>query len=160
MALTDNYQTSKLVNGQSSGRKSSFNTQSSDPDALPSTAPREPAPAPESDDSSSSGSELSNLLGGRSLTDPIDPVNTSGITAPISNDANPSAPAVPVDVAPLDTQEQDVEEEKKEKEGPNNGTPTTDPVKLTPEEIEALKMVLASQSNDGDRQGVPGLTDE
>ncbi|KAI7969349.1 hypothetical protein EIK77_002419 [Talaromyces pinophilus] len=169
---------------------------STDPDALPPTAPKDgkddgkddddkkaapaPAPAPK-DDSSSSNSDLSKFLGGRSVTDQIDPINTSGTSAPISNSAvepteahhlpskpsTPVAPApatkesAPVGVAPLDTQKQNVEESKKEKEGPNDGTPTTDPFKLTPEEIEALKTVLASQSKgESDDEGVPGLGDE
>ncbi|KAF3406781.1 hypothetical protein DPV78_001048 [Talaromyces pinophilus] len=184
--------TSKLLNGESSGSQSSYNTQSTDPDALPPTAPKDgkddddkkaapaPAPAPK-DDSSSSNSDLSKFLGGRSVTDQIDPINTSGTSAPISNSAvepteahhlpskpsTPVAPApatkesAPVGVAPLDTQKQNVEESKKEKEGPNDGTPTTDPFKLTPEEIEALKTVLASQSKGkSDDEGVPGLGDE
>ncbi|KUL82044.1 hypothetical protein ZTR_10053 [Talaromyces verruculosus] len=213
VAFTDDYQTSKLLNGESSGSQSSYNTQSTDPDALPATAPRDgkdddkdddgkkaapaprpapapapapvpapaPAPAPK-DDSSSSNSELSKLLGGRSVSDQIDPINTSGTTAPISNSAvepsethhlpsKPSAPVAPAPatkesapvegVAPLDTQKQNVEESKKEKEGPNDGTSTTDAFKLTPEEIEALKKVLASQSKGkSDGEDVPGLDDE
>lgn len=125
---------------------------------------------------SGSGSQLSKLLSGRSLTDEIDPLNTSGSTAPISSSAGePSFPGSPVhatkgsnpvgSVAPLDTQKQNTEEDKKEKEGPNNGTAATDPLYLTPEEIEALETVLASQSQgqakgkgEGAGAGVPGLS--
>jgi hypothetical protein len=171
--------TSKLLNGEKSGSQSSYNTQSTDPHALPPTAPAAaggsaaaaPAPAPKDDGGSSSGSGVSQFLGGRST----DPVNTSGTAAPISgdalapteaNNANPpvaapaTEPSAPLAVPPIDTQNQNTEDEKKEKEGPNSGTPTTDPFKLTPEEIEALTKVLASQTQgQGEGQGVPGLSD-
>uniref|UniRef100_A0A093X712 Otogelin n=1 Tax=Talaromyces marneffei PM1 TaxID=1077442 RepID=A0A093X712_TALMA len=196
---------SKLLNGESSGSESSFSTQSTDPDALPPTAPQDgkrdddkeaqpapprapvpasapvpapaPAPAPElapapkKGSAFTSGSELSKLLGGRALLDEIDPVNTSGTTAPISNDpiepteanklpAKPSAPAPiakessPVDVAPVDTKKQKIED-KKEKEGPNEGTPTGG-FSITPEDLEKLKMFIASQDK---AKSVPSMTD-
>ncbi|EED18104.1 hypothetical protein TSTA_118700 [Talaromyces stipitatus ATCC 10500] len=185
--------TSKLLNGESSGSQSSYNTQSTDPDALSQGAPQggkgdddkdgddkkahpapapTPAPAPAPSKDSSSSSPLSKLIGGRSnapLSDQTDPVNTSGTTAPISNEGTQpteshkvpteqsspiegvTKPSTPIPV-PVDTKKQ--EGEKKEKEGPNIGTPTSDAFQLSPEEIEVLKKVLQSQSKDGQGEGL------
>ena len=56
-----------------------------------------------------------------------------------------------------------MEDDKTEKEGPSNGTPTTDAFKLTPEDIQALTALLAAQSQgqgEGAGAGIPGLNDD